>query len=61
MKNRLKCKKVVHASISWGVIMQGIIFGQFLDTLPDRVKTGLDIPFNRIGTIKPRNVNEIES
>jgi len=41
--------------------MHGNIFGQFLDTSPDRVKTGPDIPFKRIGSIKPRQVNEIES
>lgn len=35
--------------------------GQFLDTSPDRVKAYLDIPFKRIGTIRPVNVNEIKS
>ncbi|MGV8096132.1 MAG: hypothetical protein AB2L24_30130 [Mangrovibacterium sp.] len=38
-----------------------VSFAQFIDTSKDRVKTYLDIPFERIGTIKPRNVNEIEA
>ncbi len=34
---------------------------EFIDTSPDRVRTYLNIPFNRLGTIKQKNVNEIES
>lgn len=34
---------------------------QFIDTSPDRVKSYLDIPFKRIGTVKPKHVTEIES
>lgn len=36
-------------------------FSQFIDTSSDRVKTYLDIPFKRIGTVKPKNVKEIEA
>ena len=36
-------------------------FPQFIDNSEDRVKTYLDIPFKRIGTIKPKHVKEIEA
>ena len=36
-------------------------FAHFIDTSSDRVKTYLDIPLKRVGTIKPKNVKEIES
>lgn len=44
-----------------GLFSTGNLFAQFLDTSPDRVRTYIDIPFKRTGTIKPRNVNEINS
>jgi len=34
---------------------------KFLDTSPDRVKVYYDIPFERIGTIKPKDASEIET
>jgi hypothetical protein len=36
-------------------------FPQLIDTSPSRVNTTLDIPFEQIGTIKPKTVNEIEA
>lgn len=38
-----------------------VVFAQFIDTSDGRVKAYLDIPFERIGTVKPRSVNEIEA
>jgi hypothetical protein len=37
------------------------LFAQFVDTTPNRVCTNLDIPFERIGTLKPRSTYEIRS
>ena len=37
------------------------LFAQFVDTTPNRVCTNLDIPFEWIGTIKPRDTKQIES
>lgn len=36
-------------------------YSQNIDTSSDRVKTNLNIPFKRIGTLKPKHVKEIES
>lgn len=38
-----------------------ISFAQFIDTSPDRVKTPLQIPLQRIGSIQPRSTTEIAS
>jgi hypothetical protein len=35
-------------------------FAQFIDTGENRVRTYMDVPFKRIGTIKPKHVSEIE-
>ncbi|HCR90602.1 MAG TPA: hypothetical protein DIW50_09130, partial [Prolixibacteraceae bacterium] len=37
------------------------VFPQFIDISENRVKTYLDIPFERIGAINPKHVSEIEA
>jgi len=44
-----------------GSLYANISTAQFIDTSPDRVKAYFTIPFKQIGTIKPRNVSEIEA
>ena len=36
-------------------------FSQSIDFSSNRIQTNLNVPFKRIGTIKPKNVNEIGS
>ncbi|HEY0110613.1 MAG TPA: hypothetical protein VGB67_13330 [Fibrella sp.] len=43
------------------LLLPGIAFPQFIDTSVDRVKTPLAVNLKRIGTIKPRSANAIES
>jgi hypothetical protein len=44
-----------------GFLCPNISFAQFIDISPDRVKAYFSIPFKQIGTIKPKNVHEIEA
>ena len=53
-------KKIILAIITC-LLTGNFVFAQFIDTSPVRVKAYLDIPFKQIGTIKPKNVTEIES
>ncbi|WP_375444743.1 hypothetical protein [uncultured Fibrella sp.] len=43
------------------LLLSGSACAQFIDTSPDRVKTPLVVEMKRIGTLKPRSTNAIES
>lgn len=57
----MKTTKLIFTVTFFCLILSGNMFAQFLDTSSDRVRTYLDVPFKRIGTIKPRHVSEIEA
>lgn len=54
-------KKLILTLAAIGLFLLPATFAQNIDSSPDRVQTNLNIPFKRIGTIKPKHVREIES
>ncbi len=53
-------KKII-LTIVTSLFTGNFVSSQFIDISSDRVKTYLNIPFKQIGTIKPKNVKEIEA
>ncbi len=54
-------KKTINVTLLLSIFTYGFANAQFIDISPDRVKTPLVVKMKRVGSIKPRSTNEIES